>query len=169
MDVAVPDGLQGGQSASITIQSRNGLIQGAAQIGTVAPGLFSANRDGQGVALATLVRVDADGNQDNEAVFQCSDTCVALPIDFGDDGDTLYLQLTATGLRNELDLSQFQVTVGGRPATVISAGRQGISPGLDQVTIQLPRPADGFVGPAVWSVQVTVDGKTSNAVSILVG
>ena len=169
MDVAVPDGIAAGQPAAVTIQSRNGLSQGTAQIGAVAPGLFSANHDGKGTALATLVRVTADGAQDSEAVFQCSDTCVALPIDFGDDTDTLYLQLTATGLRNETDLSQFQVTVGGQPATVISAGPQGISPGLDQITIQLPRPSDGFVGPAVWNIQVTVDGQRSNILTILVG
>ena len=168
MDVAVPDGAQPGQAA-IVIQSRNGLSQGSAQIGTVAPGLFSANRDGQGVALATLVRVHEDGTQDNEFVFQCANTCVALPIDFGDDTDKLYLQLTATGLRNEPDQSKFQVTVGGQPATVISTGPQGISPGLDQITIQLPRPADGFVGPVVWRIQVTVDGQSSNSVTILVG
>ena len=168
MDVAVPDGAQPGPAA-IAIQSRNGLSQGTAQIGTVAPGLFSANHDGQGVALATLVRVHDDGTQDNEFVFQCANTCVALPIDFGDDTDKLYLQLTATGLRNEPDQSQFRVTVGGQSATVISTGPQGISPGLDQITIQLPRPPDGFVGPVVWSIQVTVDGQSSNSVTILVG
>lgn len=168
MDVAVPAGATPG-AADVTIQSRNGLSQGTAQLGVVAPGLFSANRDGKGVALATLIRVDAAGNQDTEAVFQCTDICVALPIDFGDDTDTLYLQLTATGLRNEADFSQFQVTVGGQAATVIGVGPQGISPGLDQLTIELPRPADGFVGPAVWNLQVTVDGKASNTVTITVG
>ena len=168
MDVALPDGLQPG-TATVSIQSRNGLVQGQVAVGTVAPGLFSANHDGKGVALATLVRVYEDGTQQNEAVFNCTDTCTALPIDFGDDTDTLFLQLTATGLRNEPDLSQFQVTVGGQTATVISVSPQGISPGLDQITIQLPRPVDGFVGPAVWNIQVKVDGQSSNTVTILVG
>ena len=168
IDVALPDGLQPG-TATVSIQSRNGLVQGTAPIAPVAPGLFSANRDGKGVALATLVRVYADGTQQNEAVFQCSDTCVGLPIDFGDDTDTLFLQLTATGLRGETDLSKFQVMVGGQPAVVVSVGPQGISPGLDQITVQLPRPAEGFVGPGVWNIQVTVGGQASNGVNILVG
>ena len=168
MDVALPDGLQPG-AATVTIQSRNGLTQGTVPVAAVAPGIFSANHDGKGVVLATLVRVYADGTQENEAVFQCADACVALPIDFGDDTDTLFLQITATGLRNQTDLSHFQVAVGGQPATVISVGSQGISPGLDQITIQLPRPADGFVGPAQWDIQLTVDGQTANTVSILVG
>jgi len=37
------------------------------------------------------------------------------------------------------------------------------------VTIQLPRPADGFMGPAVWNIQLTVDGQASNLVTITVG
>ena len=145
------------------------MAQGNAPISTVAPGLFSANHDGKGVALATLVRVFADGTQQNEAVFQCSDTCVGIPIDFGDDTDTLFLQITATGLRKKTDLSQFQVTVAGQTAPVISAGAQGISPGLDQVTIQLPRPGDFFVGPQVWSIRLSVDGQSSNTVTITIG
>ena len=169
MDAAVPDGLAVGQTAAITIVSRSGLSQGTVRVDAVAPGLFSANHDGQGVAQATLIRVDADGNQDTEPVFQCANTCVPLPIDFGDDSDTLYLQITATGLRNETDLSQFQVSVGGQAAKVIALEPQGISPGLDRITIQLPRPPDGFVGPVEWKIQVTVDGKSSNAVSTLVG
>jgi len=169
MDVEVPNGLTPGQPASIIIQSRNGLSQGTVPIDSVAPGLFSANHDGKGVAQATLLRVDGDGNEDSEQVFQCADTCTALPIDFGDDSDTLYLQMTATGLRGEPDLSQFQVLVNGQAATVVSAAAQGISPGIDQLTIQLPRPADGFIGPAVWTIQVSVDGKASNTVTIKVG
>lgn len=169
MDVAIPAGLPTGQPVSVTIQSRAGLTQGSVQLDPVSPGLFSANRDGKGVALATLIRVFSDGSEQSEAVYQCSDTCTAIPIDFGDESDTLYLQLTATGLRNETDWSQFQVTAGGLPATVADIEPMGISPGLDVLTIVLPRPAAGFTGPAEWKIQVSVDGKTSNTVSIVVG
>jgi uncharacterized protein (TIGR03437 family) len=169
MDVVVPADAPVGQTAVVIVNARAASYQGTVPISSTAPGLFSANRNGQGVALGTVLRVDTTtGTSTAEPLFQCDSTsCAAIPVDLGDDQTSVYLVLTATGLRNQTDLAQFQVTIGGMPATVIDVQPQGVASGLDAITIQLPQP-DTAAGPLEWQIQVNLDGKTSNPVTILV-
>ena len=129
----------------------------------VAPGLFSANGSGQGVAAATAVRVIAN-LQGPVQVFSCdaAATCVATPIDLGLD-TPVYLSLNGTGIRRASRLSNVVVTIGTVKIEPTYADLQPQIPGLDQVNVPLPLT---LRGSGLVNVTVTVDGVKSNAVQI---
>jgi uncharacterized protein (TIGR03437 family) len=142
------------------------VSNGAARIAAVAPGLFAANADGKGVAAAVMVRVGPDGTQSADLVFRCTagaGTCVSAPVDAAGAGDTCVLLLFGTGLARRSSLGAVSVTVGGMPATVQYAGRQGEYAGLDQVNALLP---GGMSGRGEVDVILTVDGQAANAVKV---
>jgi uncharacterized protein (TIGR03437 family) len=142
-----------------------------------APGFFTADGTGEGLAAATALRVLADGSQQLVAVFDCksSGSCTANPIDLG-GGRPVYLSLYGTGFRYAHEaylypspqsgppdpLADTTCQVGGKPAAVQFAGRQPTVPGLDQVNILLPDSLPS--GPAV--VRCQFFGAGSNPVQI---
>jgi uncharacterized protein (TIGR03437 family) len=64
------------------------------------------------------------------------------PLNMGSSGGQVYLILYGTGIA-AAGTSNTQVTVNGANATVLYAGPQGGSPGLDQVNILLPASLTG--------------------------
>jgi uncharacterized protein (TIGR03437 family) len=74
--------------------------------------------------------------------------------------DRTYLVLYGTGIRNRTSLAGVTCTVGGQAATVLYAGPQPESPGLDQVNVLIPAGLTGEV-----TVTLSVDGQTANAVT----
>ena len=64
----MPPGAANGPVTVIVTNNTVPVASGVAQITTVAPGLFSANSSGQGVAAAVALRVKADGAQSYEPV-----------------------------------------------------------------------------------------------------
>jgi len=173
IEVMTPDGLESGQAAPVVVSSRTGLFQGSVAVDRVAPGVFSANRDGQGVALAALMRIDSESITTITPVYDCVDgpgTCSAVPIELGDEADQLYLLLRATGLRYRRSVSDVQVTVGGKEAEVISADALDWITGTDQILIRLPSGLGEAGVVKQLTIQVTVEGKAANTVTIsLVG
>jgi len=152
--------------AAVTITSPSGAISTATmQIAAVAPGIASTNPNGTGVALATAIRVAADGvTQTPVSVFQCtSAACTATPIDVSTG--TVYVSFYGTGIRGFSSLANVNCTIGGASATVLSAGAQGQFPGLDQLNVQLP---GSLRGAGSVNVVFTIDGQTSNPVTISV-
>jgi len=136
------------------------------QIESAAPGLFAANGDGKGVAAAAVVRMQADGAQIYTPVFDCwqrPGTCVPAPIDLGPETDQLVLMLFGTGIRNVSAQNAASVTIGDETPEVLYAGPQGDFLGLDQVHVALPR---SLIGKGEVNVAVTVEGKSSNSVTI---
>jgi uncharacterized protein (TIGR03437 family) len=161
----IPAGLAAG-SATVTVTSGSGAVSsGLIRLETVAPGLFSANANGQGVAAAVALRVKANGQQFFEPVARADGTGrnVALPLDFGEPGDQLYLLLFGTGLRGHSGLAQVTAKLGGVDAPVLFAGAQGSLAGLDQVNLTLPRV---LAGRGEVDVVLTVDGQPANIVKI---
>ena len=163
----IPDGTSGG-AATVTISS-NGTTTGTgiATIMAVAPGLYTANQSGAGVAAALLQRVHADGSQSFQNVAQCDaggGNCTPVSIDVGPDSDQLFLQLYGTGIRSRTALGNVSVQIGNLAGTVLSAGAQGQYAGLDQVNVQLPRAM--LKGRGRLTVALTVDGQAANAVWI---
>ena len=74
------------------------------QINHVAPGLFSANGDGRGVAAATAVRVARDGTRTPLEVSRYDPALkrhVAVPLAVRADFSPVYLTLYGTGLRGD--------------------------------------------------------------------
>ncbi|MGH9801336.1 MAG: hypothetical protein ACRD82_13295, partial [Blastocatellia bacterium] len=164
----VPAGTTNGP-ATVTFASGNGVISlGALQIDAVAPGLFSANASGQGVAAAIALRVKADGSQVYEpvAVFDAAQSkFVPRPIDLGMESEQVFLLLFGTGLRHRSAPSAVTADIGGLNAQVLYAGLQGDFVGLDQVNLALPR---SLKGRGEIGVALAVDGRIANTVTISV-
>ena len=81
----VPTGTSNG-TATVTVTGPNGTSTGIALIGSVAPGIFTANGKGQGPAAAQVVITHADNSQTFTATAQCdtSGNCANVPVDLGD-------------------------------------------------------------------------------------
>jgi uncharacterized protein (TIGR03437 family) len=131
-------------------------------IHTVAPGLFSMNGTGSGVAAALAIATLA-GNpqiQSPVPVFDCGrGSCVATPLVLGIDRP-IYVSFYGTGIRNGAKVT---VSIAGLDAPVQYAGPAPGFLGLDQVNVALPVTLRGR-GDS--NVVVTVDGIPSNAVTI---
>jgi uncharacterized protein (TIGR03437 family) len=161
----IPSGTTTG-AATVTITSGNGSIAiGTAQIATVAPGLFSANADGQGVPAGYLLRYRNGQQQALEAIIErdAQNRFVTRPIDPGAEGDELFLVLFGTGIRFHSGLSGVTASIGGENAEVLFAGAQPDFIGLDQLNLRLPR---SLAGRGEVDVSLTVQGKTTNTVKL---
>ncbi len=135
-----------------------------ALVSTVAPGLFSADGTGSGVALATAQLDTSGGQQTSETVYQCTATCVSVPLDLGKPSDKLYVYFQATGIRGRSSLHDVVAEIGGVPAHVEAAAKLPNSdPGMDYVSVIIPH---SLKGAGEVPVVVTVDGFTANVVVI---
>jgi uncharacterized protein (TIGR03437 family) len=152
-------------AATVTVATATGATStGTVQIGTVAPGLFSANGTGTGVAAATAIRLNPDNSQSPVTVFQCGATagsCTAAPIDL--TNGPVFVTLYGTGIRRRSSLANVKCTMGGVDAPVLFAGAQGGFAGLDQVNIQVP---NSLRGRGEVNIVLTVDGQDANVVTL---
>ncbi len=159
----IPPGVATG-AASVTV-SVNGdpVALGTAQIAAVAPGLYTANATGQGVASAIVYTLHANGTNSFVYTFQCPSggSCTALPIDLGLDTDQVVLELYGTGIRGHSQAVTCKI--GSTTLPVAYAGQQGGYVGLDQVNVNLPKSLRG-TGNA--TVVLTVDGQAANSVTV---
>ena len=131
-----------------------------------APGLFSANSTGKGLAAAQIVRVRADGTQTltNIAAYDsASGTIVPVPIDLSDPTEKVFLILYGTGLRYAPDVTSIGVTINGISMPILFSGAQPLFAGLDQINVG-PLPAS-LRGAGAVDIQVTVNAEQSNTVS----
>jgi uncharacterized protein (TIGR03437 family) len=166
VNFAVPAGTPAGTA---TVSAFSGEILRASsrvQIEAVAPALFTQNADGKGVAAAIAVRYSPGGLVTWAPVYACGaapGSCVPAPIDVGGPGETAYLVLFGSGIRNRSALTSVGVVIGGLNARADYAGPQGQYAGLDQVNIPLPRE---LAGRGVVNVELTVDGKPANIVQV---
>jgi uncharacterized protein (TIGR03437 family) len=162
----VPPGTSPG-AATITVFNGSGSSStGSVQIVNVAPGLFSANATGKGVAAAVVLRIKADGTQVYEPVAafnQAQNQFVPVPIDLGEADDQVFLVLFGTGLRARSALSAVTASVGGTNAEVKFAGPQGTLVGLDQINLLPPR---SLAGRGEVDIAVSVDGVSANVVRV---
>jgi uncharacterized protein (TIGR03437 family) len=162
----MPPGTATGPATVSVTRSGATIALGAVNIVTVAPGLFSANASGQGVAVGAALRVKADGTQSFEPIAQfdqAQNRFVAVPIDLGPESDQVFLVLFGTGLRFRSALSAVSARVGGVDSPVLYAAEQGVFVGLDQINLHLAR---ALAGRGEVDVAMTVDGKAANALRI---
>ncbi len=154
-------------SATVTIINRYGEVSaGTVRVEAVAPGLFAANANGQGVAAALALRVKADGSQSYEPVSRFDPTqnrFVSVPIDLGSETDQVFLILFGTGARFRSSLLTVSARIGGVDAPVLFVGAQGDFVGLDQINLQVPR---SLIGRGEVEIRLTADGQQANAVTI---
>jgi uncharacterized protein (TIGR03437 family) len=169
----VPDRLSTG-AALVTVKLNNEIVGvGEIQIQPIAPGLFTANANGQGIAAADLLRVKANGTQSYEYIARFDQTqnkFVSIPIDLSvATDDKVFLILYGTGLRNHgnltnlTNLTNVTVTMGGTNAQVLYAGAQGDLVGLDQINVAIPR---SLIGRGEIDVALTVNGRVTNTVRV---
>jgi uncharacterized protein (TIGR03437 family) len=166
INLLVQSGVANGAGVFTVIKSDGTAPGGAVQIASVAPGLFSANANGQGVAAGVVLRVRSNGTRSFEPIAQfdlAQNRMVSIPIDLGPATDEVFLVLFGTGLRFRSSLAAAVLKIGGVDAPVTFAGAQGDLAGLDQVNARLPR---SLVGRGEVDVELTVDGKTANMVRV---
>jgi uncharacterized protein (TIGR03437 family) len=152
--------------ASITLKNGSTAFVSLMNIATVAPGLFSANGDGQGVPAAQAIAVSPDGSQTTVPVFQCGSapgSCTSVPLDLGPTGSHLVLVLYGTGIRGRSALANVTCDIGGITVPVDYAGEQPQYAGLDQVNVTVP-PA--LAGRGEVGITLSVDGQTSNTLKV---
>ncbi len=162
----IPEGTALGRATVNVGQAGGAKLSGVIEVGNVAPGIFSANSDGRGVAAAQALRVSADGSRNTVPVVRCgtpAGSCVAQAIDLGAPGDRVFLTLYATGLRNRTALENVSCTIGGVPAPALYAGAQMDFVGLDQVNVQIPA---SLRGRGEVDVVLSVDGQRTNTVTV---
>jgi uncharacterized protein (TIGR03437 family) len=162
----IPPGTAAG-AATVTITSGDGTVStGIAQINRVAPSLFAANANGQGVAAALALRVKADGAQSYEPIahFEASQNkFFSHPLDLGPEGEQVYLILFGTGIRHRSSLTSLIATIGGEYSEVSFADSQGAFTGLDQINVLVPR---SLVGRGEVDVLFTADAQMANPVRV---
>ncbi|NOT62002.1 MAG: hypothetical protein HOP19_17445 [Acidobacteria bacterium] len=149
--------------AIVTVTNSEGVPSiSTIMVSSVAPGLFAANGDGQGVAAAVALRVKANGTLTYEAIARfdtAQNKFVPSAIDLGEATDQLFLSLYGTGTRGR----SVTASIGGVNAEVLYAGKQGDFVGLDQLNLRIPR---SLIGRGEVNVAVTVDGLAANIVTV---
>jgi uncharacterized protein (TIGR03437 family) len=150
--------------ATLTITTGSVSQTAPLTLAAVAPGLFSANQTGAGVAAAQFVADQADGTQTTVDIFQCSGgagTCVAVPLNVS--GGNTALVLYGTGIQNRTALSDVTVTIGSHTLPATYAGASPNYAGEDQVDVLLPA---SLAGSGTVNVSVSVSGIVSNVVTV---
>jgi uncharacterized protein (TIGR03437 family) len=155
-------------AASVTVSNGDSVVAlGTINVAALAPGLFSANADGQGVAAGVALRVKADGSQSFEPLAefnQAQNRFVPRPIDLGPATDQVFLILFGTAIRGRSNLAAVTCTIGGESVPLTYAGAQGDLVGLDQVNAgALPR---SLAMRGEVDLVLTADGRTANTVRV---
>jgi uncharacterized protein (TIGR03437 family) len=162
----VPNGTTNGIATLIATTDRGDFLSGTVNIASVAPGIFTANANGQGVLAAVALRIKADGSVSYESVLSldsATNRFVTLPIDLGPDTDKVFLAGFGTGLRFRPSLANVTAVIGGLNSSVQFAGPVPGLVGLDQFNIELGR---NLAGKGEVDLILTVDGKAANVVQI---
>jgi uncharacterized protein (TIGR03437 family) len=131
--------------------------------------VYSADLSGTGLAAASVQRIGPDGAISFEAVARLDEetgAITAVPIDLGQEGQSVYLVLYGTGIRDRSSPAAVTVSVGDIDVPVLYAGPQGFYENLDQVNVFFP---PIFAGSGLVNVTLWVDGHRSNSVQIFIG
>lgn len=162
----VPANAVSGESL-VTVAKADGTApSGVIQLTRIAPALFAANANGQGVAAGVVLRIGADGVRTFEPVSQfdaAQNRFIAAPIDLSLANDEVYLVLFGTGFRNASAPAAATIKIGGMDLPVTYAGSQGTFEGLDQLNVRLPQELSrrGEV-----EAELRIDGQTTNILRI---
>ncbi|MGH9845905.1 MAG: hypothetical protein ACREEM_44945, partial [Blastocatellia bacterium] len=165
----IPAGVQTGPASIVVKVGERIAGVGGAQVTSILPGLFSANANGQGVAAAVALRVDAMGRQTFEPIAVYSPVqqkFVPVPLDLGASTDQVFLLLYGTGFRNRSGLPAVRVKIGGVEAPVLFAGPALGFSGLDQLTAGPIPPI--LLGRGPVEIIVTVDNRDANTVQVTI-
>lgn len=163
LNCVIPDAAAPGAGVLSVDTASGETVEIPIEIDAVSPGVFSADGSGSGLAAAAAVRVDRAGNQTPVAVLASDGTggTTAVPLDVSGDAAVVVL-LFGTGIRAGADI---QATVNGEPVAVVGSGASSEFTGLDQVNVLLD---SSLAGSGEATIQITVDGKPANAVTVTI-
>lgn len=160
----LPTGMANG-TATVTFTNGSTVSTGTITVATVKPGIFTVNQQGTGYAAAQIQRVRNGVTLGFEDVATGpTANPVAVPIEWKDPNDQLYLTLYTTGLRNRSQQSNVLVTVKGASQMVVYAAAHPDYAGLDQVSVLLDR--NTLAGSGDVNVILTADGVAANTVRV---
>lgn len=166
LNYQIPAGTPAGDALVIVSQENGDIAAEQVRITSVAPGLFTADGSGKGVAAGVALRVKTNGAQSYEPIVEYHPTLqrmMARPIDLGPPGDQVYLVLSGTGIRHRSSLSGVHGMLAGMTSLVGYAGPQNGFAGMDQLNMLVPR---DLIGRGEIDVEVWVDGQQANIVKI---
>ena len=124
------------------------------------------NQNGAGLAAAEIQRVAGQVQTFEPTAQFTGGSWVAIPIDWKNQTDDLYLILYGTGIRNVSALTNVSLKIGNTTFTTLPAlyaGSQNFFVGVDQVNVLLPRT---LVGSGLVDAVLTVDGKAANTIKL---
>jgi uncharacterized protein (TIGR03437 family) len=162
INLVIPSGTAAGLATLTIALPGGGTLGTAILVGTIAPGIFTANMTGRGVYAGQVVAGDPDGTQTtlNSAVWDAgTNQYDATPINLGPAGEQVYLVLYGTGLRRA---DAVAASVNGVTLPVSYFGAQPQFSGLDQLNLQVPA---SLAGAGLVNLAVTVNGQAANTVT----
>lgn len=169
INYVMPSGMADGPATVIVMSDAGDSLTGAAQNQKVAPALFTANMNGQGVVAATAYRTFIPSPRTAPVqVFQCGaapGSCVSVPIDPGLDAPVT-ITIYATGIKGRSSDKAVTVTIGNTVVpvrSITSSDDKGPTAGIDQITFGLPI---SLRGTGEVNIFITVDGVQSNTARI---
>lgn len=166
INAAVPSDLELGP-VTFQVRSENGTTRsGIASLGKVAPGLFSADGSGSGIASGYALRARPGRAVATEEIARRdpgTGALIPIPIDLGNPEEQVYLVLYGTGMRGRSGLQNVVVQIGELAIPVEYAGAGGAA--LDQINLRLPRE---LAGRGEVRVLVSVDGRAANVVQLTI-
>lgn len=162
-NILFPAGLAAGPGTVTVLRGSTAALTAPITIASSAPGLYSMNSDGAGVAAADAFLYTASNQTVNQTVFTCNPpaarSCLAAPLNVGGATDTLYVELYGTGIRGAASV---QCLAAGVSVPVLYSGPSA-SAGLDQVNITIPQSLQGTGDVRLY---VVADGVASNVVGL---
>ena len=162
VDFVVPANTPVGEAAINVSWSGATPLRGTIRIADVSPALFTARPRGP---LAVVLRsTGADAIE--EAAYNCDEAaCQAVPIDLGPETDSVMLRVALSGTRSQTGTDAYAATIGDTEAVVMAVEQASGQPGVDWVTISIPR---SLAGRGEAGVALTVGGKRSNELKVLI-
>lgn len=164
----IPAGTVAGTATASIFVDGAIFSSGPVTVSAVAPSLFAANANGQGIAAALLLRVKPGNVQSFEPIAEFNAAqirYVAKPVDLGPEADQVFLVLFGTGVRGRSSLSALTAKVGGLATVPTFAGAQGAFVGVDQINLPLART---LAGRGEVQIELTADGKAANVVTVTI-
>lgn len=152
----LPQSTAPGPAALVFATDDGVVLYGKATVAPVAPGLFPA---------ATLRVLTPDGAQSVTSITAClpGSDCQPGTLALGPPDSLAFLELYGTGIRGRSTLEAVTCTIAGIDAPVLFAGPQTETPGLDQVTVSLPR---ALQGTGLATIRLLVNGVPANDVQV---
>ena len=155
-----------GEAASIALRvaDTDQSVGFGTTVTEVAPGLFSANANGQGVAAAVALTIAADGTRTSELIFSsgAAGSRMAIPQDVGGPGEQVVLLLFGSGFRDACDV---QVRINGQQQQVLGVAASTEFAGLDQANVLLDK---ALRGAGDVGIELIADGSPANLVTMAI-